>query len=155
MGAWSDLVLADTTLAGLAGVDMMDSDGVFDATKKVTEVTNAAKRYIETRLIRTMPDFVARVEGSAVFLDAVAGEDEIDNLMQEVLGWAYLIRWYKQEAFTTADQFHQKMTAAIEEFNVAFDALVSYLRHDDEFITALESDSAKSLKQYNAPIHIA
>ena len=155
-GNWAALELADATLQGMAPVDFMDADfdGEFDTDKKTTAYVNGAKRLIQRRLIKDLPEIIVLSEGPKAFMDAATTITNVADIIQEMLGWAFLIRYYGQESFSNTDKFFFLMEDAKQQFEDAFTAFAGYMQRDTDFLDALEATSDGSLSKFDDPVWV-
>lgn len=155
MGAWSDLELSSDTLKGVAEIDFVDPDtGDYDADRVTAQYITAAKRYVETRLIRTMPELMARAGGPEAFMDVVSARTTIASIVQEILAWSFLLHYYRQESMGNSDVFSANETNAKMRFEDAYTSMTAYLKNDTTFIAALETASSKGMGRFDDPIFI-
>jgi len=154
-GDWDALALADDTLKGMAPVDFMDADhDEFDTDKKTDEYVSAAKRLIETRLMKDLPELVVRAEGPKAFLDAATTITNVAAPIQQMLGWSFLIHYYRQEMFSNTDKFFFLMEESKGSFEVAFTGFASYMQRDEDFLDALEATSSSDLGKFDDPVYV-
>lgn len=158
MGAWDSLTLASSTMKGIAPVDLMDPDtGIFDPDRLTTDYVSAAKRYIQTRLMKEMPTFISEADGPEEFLDAAVtiNKAHINDLLQEVLAHAFLFLYYDQEMVARNSTFSDRSSIARDRFNEAFQALTQMLRLDAEFLAQSQSTTdSTNLARHAVPIFI-
>ena len=150
IGDWDALSLSATTLKGIAPVDLRDPDfGEFDTDAATSEYVAQAKDYIETRLIGSIPQMIVKTDGPNEFMDAVTTISNVAGVVQRVLALAFLMHYYGQERFSGSDLFDMKREEMKEDFEQAYNALVTYIQLDEDFIDAIEATSDADLSQYN------
>jgi hypothetical protein len=157
MGAWADLTLAAATLKGLAPVDLLDPDsGLVDTARATTEMVAQAKRHVQTRITAELPRMVNDADGPIEFLDAASGlaKTHIDDLLQEMLGYAFLMLYYEQEGLSRQGVYSQKAELAAHRFEGAFHAFSRVIVLDEDFITASEATTDNWMNKYSHPIFI-
>jgi len=158
MGAWADLTLASATMKGIAPVDLMNPDtGVYDSSRVSTDYLAAAKRYIQTRLTKDLPTFISEADGAEEFMDAAVtiAKSHINDLIQEMLAHAFLIRYYKQEATGRNNLFVERGIMAQEDFDMAIQAFIQIIRLDADFLTQAQSTTdSTTLSQHGVPVFI-
>ena len=154
-GDWDAVTLADATLKGIVPVDFQDADfGEFDTDLNETNRLAQAKRYIENRLFGALPELVVRADGAEEFMDAAASISSIDNLIQEMLAWSYLLHWYEQERFSGADVYNDKRMLAEHRFEQMFTAFVKYIPKDPNFIDAAEATASTDLSRFSNTVFV-
>ena len=148
-GDWDALTLSATTLKGIVPVDFLDSDyEEFDTDKVTDDYLLAAKRYIETRLIKDLPEMIVRSDGPAEFMDAATTISNVARLIQEMLAWSFLLHWYGQESFSSIDKYAFSEERARNRFEEAFTAFARYIPADEDFFDALEATSSSDLGKF-------
>lgn len=150
MGAWADLSLDATTLKGMVPKDFLDPDyGTHDTQRATADMVQAAKEYVETRLIAAVPSLIVKSPGPVAFMDAACGISNVANVLQQVLARSFLYTYYGSEQFSNFDVYAFKQTEQMRLFDQAFNAFVTYIQLDEDFLTALETTSDTGLKKYN------
>ncbi len=134
---WSDLTLTAATLKGIAPVDLTDSDfDTHDSERITADRLSQAKRYIQMRLMRDIPQFIEKTDGPAEFLDAViaVGKAHLNDLLQMMLGYAVLFHYYEQEAISSNTIYEDKGMIMRKYFEEAFNAFSVYIRLDKDVL---------------------
>jgi len=154
-GDWDALALSAATMEGIVSVDFNDPDfDVHDTDLVETNVVAQAKRYITNRLIGALPEMVVRADGPDEFMDAATTISSVDDIIQGMIAWSYLIHFYEQERFSNADLYHDKMMNAKMRFEELFNAFVKYLPKDQDFIDAAEATASADLSRYGDTMFI-
>jgi len=156
MAEWDDLALDDATLMGIAPGEFADMDqpSIIDSDKVTTNMTNAAKRYVKGRLTSALPSLVAKLSGPEVFLDKLIVHTDAE-LIQDVIGYAFLMRYYSDERLSDVGLTEVKRREAGVMFEDAFLAVKSSAQFNSDFIDAIEGSADEDLEDYRNPVYIA
>jgi hypothetical protein len=155
IGDWDNLALSDSTLKGIAPVDLRDPEfGYYDTDAATAEYVAHAKDYIETRLVGSVPHLIVKADGPNEFMDAVTTITEVSGVVQRVLALAFLMHYYAQERFGASDLYDIKREEMKAEFEQAYNALVNYIQLDQDFIDAIEATADADLSQYNDQVYV-
>lgn len=155
MGAWDDLALDNSTLKGMAPADLQDPDyGEFDTQRKSTDTVQNAKDYIVLRLAGAAPQLMATAPTPEAFMDAAITTGAATDLIQQLLGRAFLYHYYQGERFSNSDVYEFKKQEQKMLLDEALQAVTAYLLADEDFLTQLETTSETGLDKYNDVIFV-
>lgn len=154
MGSWADLILDNSTLDGMAPADLSDPEfGEFDTQRKSTDRVDNAKDYIKLRLAGAMPELMATAPSPEAFMDAAVDTQNAVDLLQQLLGRAFLFFYYGDERFSSLDIYEFKRQEQKMLFDEAFNAVVNFLLADEDFLLQLETTSETGLDKYGHIIY--
>lgn len=105
MGVWSDLLLSATVLDGLARADLQNDDTYTVSQIQVdTNLVTAAKREVVREVSSRAWGLVNDQGGETAFFDEVAGTSALDDAIQDMLAYKYLVLWATQRFIMQGDR---------------------------------------------------
>lgn len=157
MGAWADLTLTTATIRGIAPFDVVDRDsGLVDAHLLTSDAVAAAKNLVVVEIISKADQFVDQAGGYPAFFDAVAADDDtgLALLLQQVVGWAFILEHYRTERIAVDDRYDADMKMAAGRLDRSIVALLKYSRGvNDLMITLRGQDTLDLTYGEEAPLY--